>query len=107
MKVLFVSRRGVFSTEGGEQTQIHATAAALGGLGVGAEIVSDLPDDYARYDLVLFFGLDQDHIDKISSSGRNGTGSAGHGQRAALPSGAGSSGAGRSEGRAGRAETSS
>jgi glycosyltransferase involved in cell wall biosynthesis len=65
MKVLFVSRRGVFSTEGGEQTQIRATAAALGGLGVGAEIVSDLPEDYARYDLVHFFGLDQDHIDKI------------------------------------------
>lgn len=65
MKVLFVNRRGVFSTEGGEQTQIHATAAALGSLGVGAEIVSDLPDDYARYDLVHFFGLDQDHIDKI------------------------------------------
>ena len=65
MKVLFVSRRGVFSTEGGEQTQIHATAAALGGLGVGVEIACDLPDDYARYDLVHFFGLDQDHIDKI------------------------------------------
>jgi glycosyltransferase involved in cell wall biosynthesis len=65
MKVLFVNRRGVFSTEGGEQTQIHATAAALGSLGVGAEIVSDPPDDYARYDLVHFFGLDQDHIDKI------------------------------------------
>jgi glycosyltransferase involved in cell wall biosynthesis len=65
MKVLFVSRRGVFSTEGGEQTQIHATAAALDGLGVDAEVVSDLPEHYGRYDIVHFFGLDQDHIDKI------------------------------------------
>ncbi len=65
MKVLFVSRRGIFSAQGGEQVQVRATAAALLPLGVEADIVPDLPEDHSAYDLVHFFGLDQDHIDKL------------------------------------------
>jgi glycosyltransferase involved in cell wall biosynthesis len=65
MRVLFVSRRGIFSAQGGEQVQIRATAAALRPLGVEVEIASELPQDCRGYDVVHFFGLDQDHIDKI------------------------------------------
>lgn len=68
MKVLFVSRRGIFTAQGGEQVQVTATAAALRPLGVEADIVSDLPEDWRRYDLIHFFGLDQDHIDKIKQA---------------------------------------
>ena len=68
MKVLFVSRRGIFSAQGGEQVQVTATAAALRPLGVDADVVSDLPANWRRYDLIHFFGLDQDHIDKIKQA---------------------------------------
>jgi len=65
MRVLFISRRGIFTAEGGEQTQVRATAAALAPLGVEVDVRPDLPDALAAYDLVHFFGLDQDHVDKI------------------------------------------
>jgi glycosyltransferase involved in cell wall biosynthesis len=68
MKVLFVSRRGIFSAQGGEQVQVRATAAALRPLGVHADIAADIPQQYERYDLIHFFGLDHDHIDKIEHS---------------------------------------
>jgi glycosyltransferase involved in cell wall biosynthesis len=68
MKVLFVSRRGIFTAQGGEQVQVTATAAALQPLGMEADLVSDLPEDWQRYDLIHFFGLDQDHIDKIKQA---------------------------------------
>jgi len=68
VKALFVSRRGIFTAQGGEQVQVTATAAALRPLGVEAEVVSDLPADWRRYGLIHFFGLDQDHIDKIKQA---------------------------------------
>jgi glycosyltransferase involved in cell wall biosynthesis len=63
MRVLFVTRRGL--PWGGEQTQIQGTAAALRSRGLDVAITPELPDDYRSYDLIHFFGLDEDHIDKI------------------------------------------
>lgn len=63
MRVLFLTRRGL--PWGGEQTQIDCTAHALRSRGVDVSIAPELPDDYRSYELVHFFGLDEDHIDKI------------------------------------------
>lgn len=64
MKVLFITRRRL--PWGGERTQIEATAHALRQRGLKVTVLPDLPGGCREYDLVHFFGLDQDHADKIA-----------------------------------------
>jgi len=68
MKVLFVTRRGIWRFAGGEQVQIAKTRRHLQDLGLELEQVEDLPNDYRRYDLVHFFALHHDHIAKVKAA---------------------------------------
>lgn len=70
MRVLLVTRRGIWRFAGGEQTQITNALRHLEALGVEVEQAEDLPHDYRRYDVLHFFALDYDHIDKIKSARR-------------------------------------
>jgi glycosyltransferase involved in cell wall biosynthesis len=68
MRVLLVTRRGIWRFAGGEQTQIMNTRRHLEVLGLEVGQVEDLPNDYRRYDVIHFFALDHDHIAKIKAA---------------------------------------
>jgi glycosyltransferase involved in cell wall biosynthesis len=68
MRVLLVTRRGIWRFAGGEQTQIVNTRRHLEALGLEVEQVEDLPHDYRRYDVIHFFALAHDHIAKIKAA---------------------------------------
>jgi len=65
MRVCFITRRGLWQFQGGEQVQIASTRRGLQTLGLEVDLADDLPDGYRRYDLLHFFAVDRDHIPKI------------------------------------------
>ena len=65
MRVCFITRRGLWQFQGGEQVQIANTRRALQALGVEVDLADDLPEGYRRYDLLHFFAVDRDHTPKI------------------------------------------
>ncbi|MFZ3153180.1 glycosyltransferase family 4 protein [Pseudomonas sp.] len=57
MKVLFQSRVTLFSSPGGDTTQILKTAEYLRNLGVVVDVTTDLEPDVSAYDVVHVFNL--------------------------------------------------
>lgn len=58
MKVLMIARRTLYTSPGGDTTQIEMTAKYLRLLGVSVEIgLADEKIDYTRYELIHFFNL--------------------------------------------------
>lgn len=57
MKILFQSRKTLFSVAGGDTTQILKTADALRNLGCKVDISLDLEPDLKSYDIVHLFNL--------------------------------------------------
>ena len=57
MKVLFQSRKTLFSAPGGDTTQLLKTKEYLEKLGVGVDISLELEPDLAGYDIVHLFNL--------------------------------------------------
>ena len=55
MKVLFQSRKTLFSAPGGDTTQILKTKEYLEKLGVEGEVSLELTPDVSRYDMVNVF----------------------------------------------------
>jgi glycosyltransferase involved in cell wall biosynthesis len=65
MRVCFITRRGIWQFQGGEQVQIANTRRVLQAAGVHVDIAEDLPENHLSYDLLHFFAIDRDHVDKI------------------------------------------
>jgi glycosyltransferase involved in cell wall biosynthesis len=59
MRALFVVRRNLTIHTGGDTTQILSTADALRALGVGVDLVHDVPKRLDRWDVVHLFHLDR------------------------------------------------
>ncbi|PWT96534.1 MAG: glycosyl transferase family 1 [Bacteroidetes bacterium] len=58
MKILFISRSGLFRDKGGDTVQLLQTAASLRELGVDVDVrLCDEIIDYAPYDLLHFFNI--------------------------------------------------
>lgn len=58
MKVIMISRSTLYTSPGGDTTQMHMTAKHLRKLGVDVDILtSDNNVDYEKYDLIHFFNI--------------------------------------------------
>ena len=57
MKVLFQSRKTLYSVPGGDTTQITKTKEYLEKLGVEVDVSLELNPDVSRYDIVHVFNL--------------------------------------------------
>lgn len=68
VRVLAIHRKGILGVKGGERDQLRNTHDALAQMGVEITLADTLPADFARYDLIHFFGLDACHIPEITGA---------------------------------------